>query len=280
MANICLYKIKVKGTKDACYALVNMMPLYSWGKEYISEEGTDDDYTLVFSGACKWGVHSYTSYKDGLVPYTLEEIKNVQDGDGWDIPIKQKSFLLGCEIFCNSKDIDDSCWAEYIHYKNGEEIFDECPKELHIKRGRDYDQEYEVINGQVTIKEEKYVSSCKVKFESGTYWYQGDYQIGDIVKVEGAKQGQIGRVTEIGTVVENNGLYKVVEHLGHVSDFETEYFENIWDSYNPKDRKGYLKNHGIDESVTKKKFLSILENRWVLFALENENDWDSFLKLF
>ena len=56
MANICLYKIKVKGTKTACYALVNMMPLYSWEKEYLSEEGTDEDYTLVFSGACKWSV--------------------------------------------------------------------------------------------------------------------------------------------------------------------------------------------------------------------------------
>ena len=43
MANICLYKIKVRGTRDACYALINMMPLYSWEKEILSEEGTDED---------------------------------------------------------------------------------------------------------------------------------------------------------------------------------------------------------------------------------------------
>ena len=35
MANICLYKIKVKGSKKSCYKLVDMMPLYSGEKEYI-----------------------------------------------------------------------------------------------------------------------------------------------------------------------------------------------------------------------------------------------------
>ena len=280
MANICLYKIKVKGTKDACYALINMMPLYSWEKDILSEEGEDDDYTLIFTGACKWSTSSYTQHTDGLVPYTPEQVKNVQDGDGWDICMRDKSLLLNCEIFCNSKDIDDSCYAVFEHYNRGKEIFDECPKELHIKRGRDYDQEYEIVNGQLSIKEEKYVSSCKVKFESGSYWYQGEVQLNDIVKVEGAKAGQIGKVVEIGTVVENNGLYKITEKLGNIGDFDEKYFENWWDSYKPKERKEHLKNIKIDEKVTKKKFLSIMEFEWIDFVLKNGNKWDVFVDLF
>ena len=68
MANICLYKIKVKGSKKACYKLVDMMPLYSGEKEYISEEGTDEDFTLVFTGDCKWSVDCYTKFEKDLKP--------------------------------------------------------------------------------------------------------------------------------------------------------------------------------------------------------------------
>jgi len=280
VANICLYKIKVKGTKDACYALINMMPLYSWEKEVLSEEGGDDDYTLIFTGACKWSTSSYTHHTDGLVPYTPEQIANVQDGDGWDICLLDKSLLLNCEIFCNSKDIDEPCYADYEHYNRGKKIFDECPKELHIKRGRDYDQEYEIVDGQVTIKEEKLVTSCKVKFESGTYWYRGDVQLNDAVKVEGAKAGQIGKVIELDTTPESSGLYKVTENLGNVGDFDEEEFEELWNSYKPKDRKEKLKLWGMDEKVTKKKFLSIVEFRWINFVLKNGDDWDRFMEGF
>ena len=80
MANICLYKIRVKGTKAACYALVNMMPLYSWEKEYMDEEGPDDGYSLLFSGACKWGVDCYTSWDKALTaPYTAEQVEVLPD---------------------------------------------------------------------------------------------------------------------------------------------------------------------------------------------------------
>ena len=132
MANICLYKIKVKGRQQACYALVNMMPLYSSEKDYLLEEGTEDDFTLVFTGDCKWAVDCYTSPMKDPKPFTQEELDAVNDGDHWDKTLKDKSILLDCEIFCNSKDIDDSCWSVYEHYNRGKKINDECPKELHI----------------------------------------------------------------------------------------------------------------------------------------------------
>ena len=138
MANICVYKIKVRGNQTACYRLINMMPLYCGEKEILSEEGTADDFTLVFKGDCKWSVDAYTKELDDPQPLPLEEIDEIDDGDHWDKTLRDKSVLLGVEIFCNSKDVDDSCWAVFEHYNKGVAIYDKCPKELHIKRDRDY----------------------------------------------------------------------------------------------------------------------------------------------
>lgn len=139
MANICLYKIKVKGSKLACESLMYMMPLYSWEYDVLSSEGTEDDYTMVFTGACKWSVDSYTQPLKDPKPWTREELEAIEEHyEHWYHTLRDKSVLLDCEIFCNSKDIDSGCWAQFEHYNRGKEIKDECPKELHIKRGRDY----------------------------------------------------------------------------------------------------------------------------------------------
>ena len=138
MANACLYKIKVVGPKLACYKFIDTMPAFNRDKEILSEEGTDDNYTLVLIGDCKWSVSAYTERMADPQPFTQEQLEAIEDGDHWDKTLKDKSVLLGCEIFCNSKDIEDRSWAIYEHYKNGVEIKDECPKELHIKKGREY----------------------------------------------------------------------------------------------------------------------------------------------
>ena len=276
MANICLYKIKVKGTKTACYALVNMMPLYSWEKEYLSEEGTDEDYTLVFSGACKWSVDAYTSKQKGLVPYTSEEIENVQDGDGWEICLEDKSLLLGCEIFCNSKDIDDYCYSSYEHYDKGKQIFDECPKELHIKRGRDYDFDYEYVE-KVKV-ENPLRTTCKVRFvDNKSYWYLGDYKIGDLVYVEGVKKNILGQVKELSDTHKTTAICNIVNYIGNVDLVNKEEIESIWNSYKPKERKLYLKSIGLDDTINKNKFIAEIENKWIEFA-QKENNWEKFIK--
>lgn len=199
MANICRYKIMVKGRKQACYTLVNMMPSYSYEKEYLLEEGSEDDFTLIFIGDCKWSVSSYTSPMPNPKPFTREELDAVEDGDHWDKTLRDKSILLDVDIYCNSKDIDDSCWAIYEHYNRGKVIYDECPKELHIKRGRDYDTGYDVVIplSAVTGTPEHIGTLCRVKLQGGTYWYTGDYEVNDIVTVDGAKKGLIGVVTEV-----------------------------------------------------------------------------------
>ena len=277
MANICLYKIKVKGTKKACYALVNMMPLYSYEKEFLDEEGTDEDFILTFMGDCKWAVDCYTSPMENPKPFTEEELDAVADGDHWDKTLKDKSVLLNCEIFCNSKDIDDSCWSVYVHYDRGKQIFDECPQSLHIKRGRDYDHGYDISLPLSTVVPDTTTPRCKVKFDGGTYWYKGDYQVGDLVYVEGAKSGCLGKVVER---VEAGGgeaaFYNITSFVCRIGEFVASDIEAIWMSYKPKERKTYLAKLGMAENMTKKKFVSEMDKKWTEFA-QKEDDWEKFL---
>lgn len=276
MANICLYKVKVKGRKKVCYKLIDMMPLYSYEKIIISEEGTDDDFTLVFSGDCKWGMNYRTVPLENPAPLSEAEIDAIEDGRYWGVNLCEKSILLQCEIFCNSKDIDDSCYSVYEHYDKGKTVDDECPKELHIKRGRDYDNGEDIT---LTIKMEpvELQNTCKVKFENGSYWYLGDCAVGDLVYVEGAKKGNLGKVMET-KMQAAGGFYRITECVGHIGEFVFADIEDIWNAYKPKDRKEYLLKLGIEDKMTKQKFLSLAEWKWTLFA-QKENDWAHFLQL-
>lgn len=271
MANICIYKVMVKGRKRACYALVDMMPLYTSDKEMLIEEGTEEDFTLVFTGDCKWYPDAYTKAVENLAPFTEEELSNVKDGDYWNLPLLQKSLALGCDIYCNSKDIDAGGKAYYEHYYRGLIINDECPKEIHIKRGREYDW------GFVEEEREKTPGTeCKVKFEKGSYMYLGDYAVGDIVLVEGAKSGCLGRVIQSTKTNNcNTSYYKIIEKVGHAQDFSEKKMENIWNSFSPTDRKAWLVQLGMDEKTTKKKFLSVMDARWTKAAYE-KNTWEEF----
>lgn len=275
MANICMYKIKVIGRKQACYAFIDMMPSYSYEKEIIDESGTDDNYELLLRGDCKWSVSAYTSAMQDPKPFTQEELDAVQDGDHWDKTLQDKSVLLDCEIFCNSKDIDDSCWAIYEHYNKGKTIYDDCPKELHIKRGRDYDNGGDIVISLSSVT--GYPGRCcKVKFETGAYYYEGNYEIGDIVYVDGAKKGEIGRVIEIEDKTLYGGLCKIEKCVAHVDEFVEADVEAIWKSYKPADRKLYIVRIGLDEKTQKKKYLNVMNHRWTVFGKTNQN-WQDFL---
>ena len=279
MANICLYKIKVKGTKAACYAFIDMMPSYNADKEILSEEGTDDAYELVLRGDCKWSVSAYTEKMENPQPWSQEEISKIEDGDHWDKTLKDKSVLLDCEIFCNSKDIDDSSWATYEHYNKGVEIRDECPKELHIKRGRDYDT-YGVVafdvgggnNGPTHGK------VCKVRFRNESHYYQGDFEVGDIIYSDGKDSGNLGRIIHVDDFAFLHGKQKIHKKVGHASEYIGEDIEAIWTSYKPKARKEYLASMGLEETMTKKQFHSLMDYKWTLFAYKNGDNWSDFVE--
>ena len=276
MANICLYKILIKGTKSACYAFIDMMPSYNADKEILREEGVDDAYELVLRGDCKWSVSSYTERMENPQPFTDEEIAAIEDGDHWDKTLKDKSVLLNCEIFCNSKDIDDSSWAIFEHYNKGTVIRDECPKELHIKRGRDYDQYGVAVFDLSRSNEPTHGRVCKVQFEKGYQYYQGNYEIGDIIYSDGNASGNLGRIIYVDDNAFLHGKQKIKQVVGHADPFVVEDVEAIWTSYKPKERKEYLVKLGLEETTTKAQFRKIMDYKWTLFAVKN-NDWSRFI---
>lgn len=108
MANKCRYKMIVKGERDACYAFYSGQYCYSQGIDY--ENGSDEEYELVFSGECKWSV------------------------DYGCRSIQKRSEMYDIEVMCNSCDIDgDSETASYVHYSNGLPVASEIPEELQFK---------------------------------------------------------------------------------------------------------------------------------------------------
>lgn len=280
MANICIYKILVKGTKQACEAFVAMMPSYSEGGDIWEESGTDADYTLAFSGDCKWSVDSYCAPLSDPQPWTPARIQQAiesTDSSDWYYTIRDKSILLNCEVFCNSKDIDSNTWACYEHYNKGERIFDECPKELHIKRGRDYDQW--LNNYSNTAPSVNYdAPSCKVRFSDGkSYWYQGTYTHGDLVYVEGAKSGILGMVIEVSDTNKNGATQNVVSHIGNAAPFVPDVFEEKWKAHKPAERKLWLEKMSLKPEMTKKQFLTAMENTWIEEAGKGCS-WNTFVR--
>ena len=147
MANCCNYKVIVKGKKNACYAFFGSMPAYD--DKYITEEsGTDDDYTVFIEGNCKWAVDAYCTPWEGPCPVELpedaDEAYNEAEENYWYNSVRDRSKMFNVEVQCNSADIEDydpefGPYEIYEHYVNGEEIDDECPKELRIKGDDDDD---------------------------------------------------------------------------------------------------------------------------------------------
>ncbi len=52
MANICEYRVLVKGKRNACMAFFGFMPCLD-DKRILSERGSDEHCTLLFEGDCK-----------------------------------------------------------------------------------------------------------------------------------------------------------------------------------------------------------------------------------
>ena len=122
MANICKYHIKVKGAKNACYALFGGMNVLD--DKWIEEEhGTDSDYTMVFQGDCKWAVDMYTEPYDNPTEIPIPDGSDAAEEFGNDfrgVTLKDKSKLFHVEVWCNSVDIDDPMGISCEHYLFGE----------------------------------------------------------------------------------------------------------------------------------------------------------------
>lgn len=57
MANICWFEMRVRGTQENCYAMLNS-GLQCEDAYVTAENGTDDDYMVYVSGNCRWDISS------------------------------------------------------------------------------------------------------------------------------------------------------------------------------------------------------------------------------
>lgn len=135
MANICKYKVIVKGKRNACMAFFGSMPCLD-DKWINSDEGTNENCKIFFEGDCKWSVDFYCkSWSDKFpvdLPEDMDEALQFAEENYWYYTVSDRSKMFNVEVLCNSADIDDYMGSNFEHYINGEQIFDSCPKELDI----------------------------------------------------------------------------------------------------------------------------------------------------
>jgi hypothetical protein len=161
MANICFYKVKIKGKRNACYAFFGSMSAFD--KWILSEEGTEDETILVIEGNCKWDVDSYCRPWKGDFPVQIpndhEDARDEAENKYWYYTVQQRSKMFNVEVWCNSYDegfedmiyellSDDEDFIDayeiddfiregmksgimcYVHYVNGIEEESDCPEEI------------------------------------------------------------------------------------------------------------------------------------------------------
>ncbi len=110
MANTCMYRVKVKGKRNACYAYYGSMsstdPI-----EIISEKGTNEICTLEFEGYCKWAVDWNCSSWDGEVPVKLPENPNMAMEEAINkyqyIDMESRANMFNVEVWCKWADLDN-----------------------------------------------------------------------------------------------------------------------------------------------------------------------------
>jgi len=140
MANICEYKVIVKGKKNACYAFYGSMSSLN-NKLIIEEEGTDEEYLMKFQGDCKWSVDAYCEPWDGefpvLLPEDFSDACSKAEDDYWYKTVRDRSKMFEVEVWCNSADVDFPVQEYFEHYINGENAGGICPEELKVIEATD-----------------------------------------------------------------------------------------------------------------------------------------------
>ena len=142
MANYCDYEIRAKGAKKSAKLLFNMIP--TMDDIYIENEGgSDDDYSIIICGNCKWSLNYNCDEQDEL-EFNLNEISedDIEGGlgtDYWYLTMRQKSEILGLEIQAHYWS-SESEFDQFDHYINGE-----CVKKRKIAYDEDNEFDWETL---------------------------------------------------------------------------------------------------------------------------------------
>ena len=124
MANICEYKVYVKGKKTACYAFLGAMPQLEDYEILMRKESPESgvEFGLSFVCCCKWAVDAYTHEDNETSVVKSEDIPTditeaIKFGEKfYPVNLRSKSRILDVEVYCVSIDLDDpiELYADYI----------------------------------------------------------------------------------------------------------------------------------------------------------------------
>lgn len=223
MANICQYRIKVRGNKDNCEAFVLTMPLYTSEYSFEWQGVVDGKYEIIFSGDCKNYPDSYTKKHSNINKKTAEEIIELKENNNldefWEYPLVEKSYIFDVEVWCCSSYEEYPHTEDYVHYCDG----NECP---------DLDAPPFVSFINQTL--------CNVELLSGeTCWCEGDCAIGDIVACDDNKD-LIGIVTDI--KYEENDFYpSIIGSYGNIKYNEYEQLKRAIKEKKTEDNESLIK---------------------------------------
>ena len=159
MANICEYKVLVKGKRGACYAFIGAMPQYDDYTVIKTETNPDEehDFAIYFNCCCKWSVDAYAKDDDDTPVVNPDEIPNdiseaVEYGrDLYSASFKSKTRILGVDAICVSLDIDEPCDIYVEHYDCGDSIltyYSDLPDELKMSEFENLFNEGECENNE------------------------------------------------------------------------------------------------------------------------------------
>ena len=152
MADLCDFRIMVQGRKNACYAFWSTQ--LAEDAQIVKEYGSEDAYLLEFAGCCKWDPDAYCKPYQGEMPVDLPadfaQASTVAAQEYSGYTQQSRSEMFSVDVQCNSvfgpvrSGGVEGC---YVHYKNGAEIHDTCPKNLLIHPGNPvYIQSHEEDN--------------------------------------------------------------------------------------------------------------------------------------
>ncbi len=121
MANICDFKIHVRGTKKAALMLYAAAVAAPYEVDIDYEGGTDDEYIIHFSGSCKWDIDAYCEKRWNKKPIDLSAIdeETIRSNEKFaekysQYKMKAKSGMFQCEVEVIA--FDEEGEVSFVHY--------------------------------------------------------------------------------------------------------------------------------------------------------------------
>ena len=268
MANFCSYCVGIIGNEDNCEAFSWLLPYMEEPAYEISSEVLSNGQTkLVVLGSCKNGLDAYTRARDGVKPLSADEIEAIgfKGADKYDdYSIRDKSILCDVEVYAVTM-------GDYDNYQS-------ISEEYYNRGKRSWTYDRSIINELTErLKDEYWTKAVRVRFTDGkSYMYKGNYALGTVVNVEGAKSGMLGMVVGHDHFNDDyHTLYSVSSVLGKIDEPNENHLQILWRSLG-KNGKTVVQKLG-KKTANPGTFVSAASSKWIEKAFNDKLSWKEYL---